>query len=311
MFLARSHPFRFSEQKYHWNEYGAYFGPVLLFIAMLGIFVSDASTGWLVMLLALSGSLMMGHLSSFAPWHLLKSYVFPFQAMRVPSRFVADASLFLAAFVGLALDRIPPLARQRFADAPWTRHVRAGLLVIAALGVGDVMSVGTSFIDENGFHEPPESHPDPSPRFYLGGEGLGKLIDLPEQNRGRVQCSDDWSTQAGAPLWEGDVPQAKAANEGATVVEVSRTQNKFALDIEATRTSLVRLNTNYDSGFRSNAGKLVSYKKELALEVSPGRHHIVVEYWPRWLTAGIVMTFVSMVLVVLFFVREQRQKAGT
>jgi hypothetical protein len=308
MFLARTHPFRFARQKYHWNEYGAYLGPFLLFLGVLGVFTSGAGTEWLVLLLAVSASLMMGHLGRYAPWHLLKQHVFPFKEMRVPSRFVAEVSMFLAAFVGIAVDRVPRLLRARFPRSAWVGQLRAGMVAVALIGIGDMIGVGTSFIDEFGFHEAPETHPVPSNNLYLGGQGLASLINQPQQNRGRVQCWDEWAFNSGAPLWEGDVPQAQAVDDGATVLAVTRTQNTFVLDVDVTRQALVRLNTTYDRGFRTNAGTLVALKKQLALNLPPGRHHVLVKYWPSGLTAGFAVSGVSTALVIGFFVWDRRRR---
>jgi hypothetical protein len=308
MFLARSHPFRFPQQKYHWNEYGGYIGPILLFMAIIGVFIADSSMAWLVMLLALCASLMMGHLSRFAPWHLLKQFVFPFKEMRVPSRFVAEVDMLLAAFVGVAIDRVPKLVRERFPNKTWAGQLRIGMLALGLIGVGDVMSVGTSFVQEFGFHSDAETHPAAEPRLTLGGEGMASLINEPQQNRGRIQCWDEWAFNMGAPLWEGDVPQAKAVDDGATVRNVSRTQNTFTLDVDVTTPTVIELNTTYDRGFRTSVGKTLRYKKLLAIELPPGMHHVVVKYWPFGMTAGLLTSGLSFVALAGFFVWDRRRR---
>jgi hypothetical protein len=308
MFLARSHPFHFPQQKYHWNEYGGYVGPILLFLATVGVFIADSSMAWLVMLLALCASLMMGHLSRFAPWHLLTRFVFPFKEMRVPSRFVAEVDMLIAAFVGVAIDRVPRLVGERFPNKAWAGQLRIGVLALGLIGVGDVMSLGTSFIQDFGFHDAAETHPAAEPRLTLGAEGMASLINEPQQNRGRIQCWDDWAFNIGAPLWEGDVPQANPVDDGATVLSVSRTQNTFTLDVDVTRTSVIKLNTSYDRGFRTSVGKTLRYQKLLAIELPPGEHHVVVKYWPFGLTFGLLTSGFSLVFLAGFFVWDRRRR---
>jgi hypothetical protein len=308
MFLARSHPFRFAEQTYHWNEYGAYVGPILLMLAFLGVLSSDASLAWAAILLAFSFVLMLGHFAPFAPWHILKGHVFPFKEMRVPSRFAAEVSMFLAVFAGVALDRLPTRLKKLVPRFEWPGHLRAVMVTLALLGVGDLMSVGYSFIDEYGFHEAPQSEGPASARLYFGGPGLSNFISEPAQNRGRLQCWDEWGFGAGAPLWEGDVPQARAADDGANVVSVERTQNKFFLDVDVTRPSRILLNSTYDRGFRTNVGSVAGQDKELVLDLPPGHHQVVVEYWPHGLTAGLILSALSIMGVAWFFITDRRRR---
>jgi hypothetical protein len=308
MFLARTHPLRFPEQAYHWNEYGAYLGPVLLFLAVVGVLVSEARLAWFTALLGLSFVLMLGHMGRYAPWHILKGHVFPFKEMRVPSRFCAEVLMFLSAFVGVAIDRLPRLLKTWFPAWGSSGRLRAALVVFALLGVGDMMSIGVTFIDEYGFHEAPEAHPLPSPRLYFGGPQLATFINEPAQNRGRLQCWDEWGFGAGAPLWEGDVAQAKAADDGATVEAVSRTQNTITLDVDATRPSRILLNSTYDRGFRTSVGELQEANKELVLDLPPGHHHVLVKYWPRGLTAGLLISTLAMAGTIAFFVRDRRRR---
>jgi hypothetical protein len=312
MFLARAHPFRFRDQQvYHWNEYGAYFGPILLLFGLMGVLFTDASLAWAAVLLALSFALMLGHFSRFAPWHILKGHVFPFKEMRVPSRFDAEVSMFLAAYVGVAIDRLPRFIRKRLPRSEWAGQARIAMIALALFAVGDMMSVGYWFIDTYGFHEPAQAHLQPSSRLYFGGPGLSNFISEPEQNRGRLQCWDEWGFGAGAPLWEGDVAQAKPATESARVTNVHRTQNKFDLDVDATGPTRILLNSTYDRGFRTNVGVLSEANKELVLDLPPGRHHVKIEYWPRGLSAGLWVSALSMIGVAWFFWRDRKERRTT
>jgi hypothetical protein len=87
MFLDRAHARGVPGQTYVWPEYGTYFGPLLVFIAIAGMIAGGLESFWLFALMLFCGALMWGHAGRFAPWHMLKSYVFPFKEMRVPSRF--------------------------------------------------------------------------------------------------------------------------------------------------------------------------------------------------------------------------------
>ena len=57
---------------------------------------------------------MLGHAGKYAPWSILKEHVYPFKQMRVPSRFNAEITMFLAAFGALGIDRVGERVRRTF-----------------------------------------------------------------------------------------------------------------------------------------------------------------------------------------------------
>jgi hypothetical protein len=314
MFLARNHSRRVAGQEYVWSsEYGAYLGPFVLALSLLGLVTTGAENVWVVVLFVWTFLLMLGHEWPWAPWHLLKSYVFPFKQMRVPSRFNGSVSLFLAVFAGLAIDRAVKVARQQFSSERAVDAVRYGLVAIAFAGVGDIMNTGFIWPEVNGFnHAPADPNVAVSPRLYLDGPGLADFIDQPHQNRGRTQCWEEWAFEQGAPLWAGDVPQARAADDRAVVTAVDRTQNSFVLDVDANRPARILLNSGFDRGWGSDEGTVVREGKQLAVDVSPGHHHVVVKYWPHGLTLGFFLLGAGVAGVTAFFVRDaKRRRART
>jgi hypothetical protein len=307
MFLARSHGRPAPGQDYVWPEFGAYIGPILLTFAIVGLFVSGLENLWLVVLLALVFSLMCGHFSPYAPWHILKGHIFPFKEMRVPSRFRCEVTLFLALFVGLAIDRVPKLAR-RLGRPSVAGFVRVGMLAASTLAIGDMMGIGIDWFTHR-FDAAPAAAVVPSTRLYFGGPGLAQFIDEPHQNRGRLQCWDEWGFGAGAPLWEGDVPQARSNDPQIVVQVANRTQNTFTLDVGAAHAGRVLLNSTFDLGWRTDVGTLSEENKELVLDVPAGEHHVKIEYWPHGLTAGIVINTLGLIGLVGLVVWDRRRRA--
>lgn len=313
MFVARSHARPVMGQTYVWPEYGTYFGPILFTLAVIGLLVSGLENAWLVGVFALAFALMLGHAGPYAPWSILKAHVFPFTEMRVPSRFRVEVSMFFAAFIGLAIDRLPRLARRllgktRLPDVSGT--MRAAMVGIALIGVGDMLGVGITWF-QTCFGNPPLAAVQPSTRLYLGGPDMTpSMNDQPRQNRGRLQCWDEWGFGAGAPLWEGDLPQARAADDAVTVEVANRTQNTFTIDVVASRPGRVLVNTSYDRGWRTDVGTTADASKQLAIDVPAGRNRLHVAYWPHGLTAGFLLSALGIAGVIAFFVRRARQRAN-
>jgi hypothetical protein len=310
MFLARNHPRRVLGQEYVWSsEYGAYLGPFVLVLALLGLLLGGVENLWLVVLLVWAFLLMLGHEGKFAPWHILKSYVFPFKQMRVPSRFDGSVTLFLAVFAALAVDRCVAETRRWFRSDRAAEAVRVGLLVVGFCGVGDIMNTGFIWPEVNGFNRPAaDESVQVSPRLYVDGPGIADFIDQPHQNRARSACWEEWAFERDGPLWTGDVPQARPADEGATVAAVKRTQNTFTMDVDASRPSRILLNSAFDRGWRASVGTADREGKLLAVDVPAGHHHVVVRYWPHGLTLGFVLTGTGIAGVIAFFVYDRRRR---
>jgi len=293
MFLSRTHARGVPGQSYVWPEYGTYLGPFLFALACVGLLFAAFEAPWLVLLFGVAFVLMMGHFSPLAPWAVLKGHVFPFKEMRVPSRFRCEVSLFLALFAGLAVDRLPKLAA--LLPGHPTRAVRTVALGLALVGAGDMIAVGIDWFQVC-FGNAPEQRVAPSARLYVHGPNLAGMIDQPRQNRMRLACWDEWGFGAGAPMWDGDVPQARPAPGAAARVEtVRRTQNTFTLDVVADQPSRVLVNGTYDRGWRTDVGTLADEGKLLVLDLPAGRHHVTLRYWPHGLTLGFVLTALGLV----------------
>lgn len=307
MFLARTHERGVAGQTYVWPEYGAYLGPFILLLALLGIALAGAEHLWLLLLLVFSAALMFGHQAKYAPWSFLKAHVFPFKEMRVPSRFRLEVTLFIAAYAGIAVDKVFERARKLPISFTLADAARTGALSLALIGAGDVLSLAVTQ-HETAFTNPPEGKVEPSPKLYMATE-TANMIDQPRQNLGRLACWDEWGFGAGAPLWTGDVPQARAAaGAEATVNNVVRTPNTFTFDVDARAPARILLNGTYDKSWRSNVGTTDDQQKQLVLDVPAGAHHVVVRYRPRTFGVGVALTFVGLAGTIAAFVLDARRR---
>jgi hypothetical protein len=304
IFLARSHGRAVPGQQYVWTEFATYLGPLVVLFALAGIVSAGLDSAWLLALLLLVGVLMLGHLGAYAPWSILNAHVPPFKEMRVPSRFRSSVAMFLAAYAGIGTDRLRAIAARWIPAKDLGTAAGLAVMAFAFIGVGDIVSVG---IDVTGpfITGPPETKDiTPSTRFYYGGKDIAYYIDAPRQNRARFDCHEEWAFGAGAPLWEGDVPQARVAEGQPAVVEVAnRTPNTFSLDVDVKAPARVLLNSAYDAGWKSTVGTVVEQDKELAVDLPPGRYKIKLRYWPRTMTAGIVINLLGILGVAAYLAR--------
>ena len=293
MFLDRSHALRFGHE-YVWGEYISYTGGIVLVLAAAGLVLSVLTESWL---LAVGGTLfllMLGHFSRWAPWSLLKAHVPPFTSMRVPARFRLLFIMFVAAWVAVAVDRLPKLLERLGLRTNMVQAARVVVASIAILAAGDVAGHSIDVINSQ-WNGPAPVRAAPSTRLHLGGADVAQFIDQPRQNRGRLECWEEWAPFAGAPLWTGDLPQAKAAGTGAVVYSVMRTQNSFVVDVEASAPSTVLFNTSYARGWRTNVGTVREDGHQLVVDVPAGHHRLKVWYWPIGLTVGLIATALGLV----------------
>ena len=237
MFLMRATQWNLHlpDQQYVWNEYISYLSYAGAFLAILGIGLSMGRRKWLVVLAIVMFVVMLGHFSPFSPWSILQKHVFPFTSMRVPSRF----RFFVTAARGRVRghrDRRSPgrdpaivrrLARQDGADG--ARGARS-----ARRGRRDGVRIRDA---DDALQRAAGDRVVASPRFYYGGPGLAPAyLDTPRQNRGWLGCrAVAWAFHENAPLWTGDVPQARAKDDGATVEAVRRTSSRFTFVAKVTR----------------------------------------------------------------------------
>jgi hypothetical protein len=288
---------RLEGQQYVWDEYAAYVGWALLAFALVGFVVCLVEKRWLALLGVAVLLLMLGHFSDVAPWHLLHEHVFPFKSMRVPTRFRHVFHAFLSVWAAVAVMRVPELAARwlgRPRAAPW---LRAALAAAALLGVANAAGYAKQIIAlrHRGAPAQPVAR---SPRFFYEGPALAEFIDQPRQNRAWLGCrSYEWPSRRDAPLWTGDVPPVRAADDAATVLGASRTHNTFAFEVDARRPARVLLDSAYERGFRTDVGTAVEAGSLLAVDVPPGRHRVRVRYWPPYMTLGLLVSGVSAAIV--------------
>jgi hypothetical protein len=308
MFLSRTHSRGVTGQEYVWPEFGNYVGPILFGLAVLGVALGAVEHFWLVFALAWAFVFMLGHAGEWAPWHVLKMHVYPFKDMRVPSRFNVPVGMLLSACAGIGVDKVPRVFSRWCTRQSAVSAVRTGVMAFGLVGVGDMIAAGYPAIEDSYVGAPIDEHVKASDHLYLEGPNLAGFVDQPRQNRGRFECWDEWGFERDAPLWKGDVPQAKGKDNDVAASNVTRTQSSFTLDVDARKPGRVLLNTSYDMAWRTSAGKVVDASEQLGVDVPAGKLHLRVWYWPRGLTGGLVLTSLGVAGTLAFFLWDARRR---
>jgi hypothetical protein len=181
---------------------------------------------------------------------------------------------------------------------------------LALIAIGDVIGLGQE-IQQFRFNGPPEQRVQRSTRFYYGGAGLTPdFIDQPRQNRAWLGCRHYyWAFASDSPVWTGDVPQARAIDDGAVVEVANRTHNTFTIDVDVARPARIVLNSAYDRNWRTDVGAVVENPdKLLAIDLPPGRHRVHAKFWPKYLTLGFWLTGIGVLGTILFFLRGRLRR---
>jgi hypothetical protein len=299
---------RLDGQQYVFGEYLTYIGWSGVLLAFVGLAATASELWWLVALGIMTATLMLGHFASWAPWTLLQGHVFPFKSMRVAARFRLIFMMPISLWIALATDRVPAIFRRY--DKRLGTILGAVMIGCAFLVAGDAAGLGQELIAPR-FSGPPETRVARSTRFYYGGPGLTPdTINQPQQNRAYLGCRMSWAYHAEAPLWTGDVPQAKALDETAATIEVgNRTANTFTVDLDVKRPTRILLNSAFAPGWQTDVGTVVEHEHLLAVDVSAtGRYRMKLRYWPQRLTLGLVLSAISLAASLFFILRRPRRK---
>lgn len=298
-------------QQYVWGEYLSYVGFATAIVAVLGLSIAARREPRLFALSVLVFAVMLGHFAKWAPWTLLREHAPLFSSMRVPSRFRLVLQCFVALFVALAVERVPRWAEERFGRSSFARAARVGVVGLALVGVGDMIGFGFDLIKTR-FHGPPPAAIVPSARLYYGGpDASPDFAESVRQNRGWVGCrSYEWPSASDAAIWTGDVPQARATDDGARVEVGNRTSSRFFVDVDVKRPTTILLNSGFAPGWVSSVGTVVERDRMLAVELPPGYHKLVVRYWPRRMSLGVGITAAAAVAIAAYAALRALRRRG-
>ena len=307
MLTARTHEWAVAGHRWKWNEYGSYVGGGVVLAALVGYhraFVRrrpQAALGFLLFLL-----LACGKLGYLAPWELLHRLPV-FDSLRVPSRFMVVAILFLALLAGMTLDELSALLRR------WTGSARVASLVPLALTLacaGDLWLVARPIVDNWNTDPLPPVHLE---KFYQGGADSFKadFAYTPRLGRGTLGCYTVLDYPPAPSLREGPGPQVEVVLGDAVVGSERTTVNRVIVDVSGSTPSTLVINQNYSRDFVSNIGFVHEDDGRLAVDIPPGTHRLRLAYRPATLRIALATTLVGLLLTFGYLWRlRQLQRRG-
>lgn len=258
-------PWRVEGNEYVWAEYASYIGPIAFALASIGLVVVLARPGqrWIGLGALVFGATMIGHVTDYAPFAILRS-IPVYDSLRVPSRYVVLATLYLALAGGVAIESLVAwLDRSRLHRwIDWTRPALP--IVIVAGALAHLLWINGKNADL--WNGPPLTTEEPTGPFQLQhpGEYGARYAQYPQRNRGTPGCYTAFTFEPASLLRWGPQPQWIVQTGDADVRETGWTTNTWSLDVRARSTSRVTLNRNFDRHWRVDA----------PAEIKIGRAHV-------------------------------------
>ncbi len=330
-----------------WHEYGAFIGPVALFLAVIGIgFRFKSQYRWLALSVVAVLLLLGSFAGSFSPWNWLH-HLPGFESMRVPSRFSLWVVFSVSILAGYGIDILLMMLKYRRASLTiiiWVALVATHLYVCVPI-----------FSDT--FIRPPKTPPTHySFKQSVGGSYNTRLNEETEQdllyfsllsNRGGMNAAwlsaypDMSKNQAGdffrtlkpkAESWYDQNESPKLSNrdysrerlvfepwyvvEGeAQIIKGDFSPNRISLKILAKSESKIIITQMYDPGWKisSHDNMIVEPTHDLvSFEVEPGIRTVELYYRPPHFWIGLLITIVSILgaLTAVIFLKRRQKEAG-
>ncbi|WP_267146670.1 hypothetical protein [Pyxidicoccus xibeiensis] len=206
-----------------------------------------------------------------------------FGTLRYPERFLVPAGLFIAelAALGLAALLVRSLRAPRHASRWW----------LSAVVVCGVMMAGWG-VQAHAFRnltrwapmvaEPPPTPPESEQPFAQARGNRWAQGYFLALNRGSIACGEAWPVPMSERL-RGDLPQEEYLEDASagTARRVEWTPNRVAVDVAASRPTVLLVNQNWHPGWKSSVGEVVSRDGLLAVRVPEGAHQVVLSFLPR------------------------------
>jgi len=275
------------------HEYAAYVGVPILVLAAVGAVVRFRKYAREVVLLVLLLLLALGDRGLLFP--LLRALP-GLGSLRVGSRFLAFATLYLALLAGAGLDVV-------------AKRVRAKRLVyiVAAAIAADVLYV--SIAGQGRWTGPPITVSEPRPfRIRAPAEDDGLVFNDPARNTGSLFCYRDAVPWELAPGIVAAPRNARVDDPEGRVLRFARTSRTIEVDVVLTRPSAILINQNFAPGW---TGGRVGDGGLLAFDLPAGQHTLVARYRPPFATAGLALSVLGCALTVLFARRAAASRSTT
>jgi hypothetical protein len=284
---------------YGWHEWGMYVSTAGALLMLAGVvFVQGRREAAMKAVGVLFFVLGFGAFHPEAPWTLLHKYAPVFRSQHVPSRFLYTAVLAFGLVAAAGIGRF--IVRRR-ARMPWLDAAAA--LALAPLAL-DIALVAQIPMTQSMWMVPPDQIPESKtfhftqdpPYNYKRRHWAGPMYLAMLANTGVINCygappfDRKGARAAGAPDFHGE---AWLTGSGTASV-VAWSPNHAVIDVKGAEAgSLLVYNMNFDEGWRSDAGPVISNGNTVALKLAGGDARVTFRYWPPNLALGVLCAAVA------------------
>jgi len=306
----------------YWVDCGAFVGPVVALLALLAV-ARQWRRAWPFAAVALAFAwLAAGSSVQPSAWdalHQLPVYA----SMQAPERFMGYVAFALALLAGFGCESLLHFAARRSPTPAPPRWAAALLLLSVAvplvwfdapLAQGAFPVAAPSDVAPTTLASP---HPRPPPPAFVQArfDGVpaqwgGPLYEAVLRNRGNVSGQSDVPSLA-ATKAVGDLDYRGEAwlAGGHGRVAASFTPNTIAVEATLDADDVVVINQNFFPGWRdTNSGRSCEPREGLiALPLTKGEHRIALEFAPRSLPIGVLLTALTLVVLTAWRWRLRRE----
>ncbi|HLH76856.1 MAG TPA: hypothetical protein VKV28_08640 [Candidatus Binataceae bacterium] len=267
------------------HEYGAYVS-VFPFLALASVAAwrqRGVKIWWFVALIVFL--LMLGDFVPYSPWSLLHRLPI-YSSERVPSRFAMPFTLAIAALAAYGVE--------------WLARWRAGRLLSACLivvGIVDAWVVASPDLAHIFDAQDPPIKASPIFRQYQAS--TYSMFPIGRANLGAVSCYEyTWFTTQALGFNQQNYRGEQYLLGPGQVRLLRWSPNVLSYQVNALGHAILVINQNYDGGWRlwQGQGRLRSLQGLLAIEMTRGRHTIVLRYLGSDFLLGSAITLLTVVL---------------
>jgi len=304
----------------YWVDCGAYVGPVVALLAAAGVVLAWRRAWPFALIGALFLWLALGSGVEPSLWDALRRLPV-YASMQAPERFMGLLVFALALLAACAGERIDGWLARRGARA----RLAGGWIVLVA-AIAPLLAVNPSIADGAFPVEPPRDVPPstllargpPPPPFTqrrfpaIPQQWGGPLYEAVLRNAGNVDGQSDVPSRRAA-LAAGDLGYRGelhlAAGHGELSGEI--TPNSIRVRAELTAPDQLVVNQTFHPGWRRAGGgePCVARDGLLALPLAAGAHELELEYAPRSIPAGALLSLLALAALALW-ARARRRAAA-
>lgn len=310
MLLSREHGYgRWPGHPFTWPEYGSYIGYLPLGFALAGLFRQTRERAFAVAMVCLFGLLVLGGHGDWSPYALLRKLPV-YKDLRVPSRYMIFVVFFLAVLAGFAMSAWRR-AIERVPDAPlWRRYLPHIVLLVA---IYEVLSFGHVELKRTYNIKKPVPV-KPHKEFFQSWVGRPQVESYlgPYRNVGITNCYEEGANPRSRYLRRGRVPQVYLADRrDGSISAIHVTPNIVTFHAKLSRETLVVLNQNFDTGWRTPQRKAEDYRGLIAFRLPAGEHDVVARFRPTSLVLGAIVSIVAILgIIAAFVIIRRRERKG-